>query len=104
MGVHLIHFDEPLGLSVVESMACGTPVIALDRGSMPEIIQDGRTGFLVADLEEAIQAVDRISSLARHACRKEAEKRFTSQRMARDYLEIYRQILRIQKNHPAPSS
>jgi glycosyltransferase involved in cell wall biosynthesis len=67
--LHLIHFDEPFGLSVVESMACGTPVIAFGRGSMPEIICDGRTGFIVADTAAAVQAVERIAShcLARPA-------------------------------------
>ena len=91
--LHLIHFDEPFGLSVVESMACGTPVIAFGRGSMPEIIRDGVTGFIVADVDAAVQAVDRIDSLDRRACRDEVEERFTCQHMARRYLDVYRKIL-----------
>jgi glycosyltransferase involved in cell wall biosynthesis/quercetin dioxygenase-like cupin family protein len=97
--LHLIHFDEPFGLSVVESMACGTPVIAYGRGSMPELIRDGRTGFIVADVNAAVQAVDRIDSLSRRACRDEVEERFTCQHMARRYLEVYRRILGARENH-----
>ncbi|MCP4900609.1 MAG: glycosyltransferase [bacterium] len=97
--LHLIHFDEPFGLSVVESMACGTPVIAYGRGSMPELIRDGRTGFIVADVNAAVQAVDRIDSLDRRACRNEVEERFTCQHMARKYLDVYRKILDDRENH-----
>jgi len=97
--LHLIHFDEPFGLSVVESMACGTPVIAYGRGSMPELIRDGHTGFIVADVNAAVQAVDRINSLDRRACRDEVEKRFTSQHMARAYLEVYQRILDQRENY-----
>ncbi|VAW80421.1 Glycosyltransferase, partial [hydrothermal vent metagenome] len=96
---HLIHFDEPFGLSVVESMACGTPVIAYGRGSMPEIIHDGHTGFIVADVDAAVQAVDRISSLDRRACRDEVEQRFTSRHMAHAYLDVYHSILEQRENH-----
>jgi glycosyltransferase involved in cell wall biosynthesis len=97
--LHLIHFDEPFGLSVVESMACGTPVIAFGRGSMPELIRDGSTGFIVADTDAAVQAVDRIDSLDRRACRDEVEERFTCQHMARRYLDVYRKILGDRENH-----
>jgi len=97
--LHLIHFDEPFGLSVVESMACGTPVIAYGRGSMPELIRDGHTGFIVADVNAAVQAVDRIGSLDRRACRDEVEKRFTSQHMARAYLDVYHRILAQRENY-----
>ena len=97
--LHLIHFDEPFGLSVVESMACGTPVIAYGRGSMPEIIRDGQTGFIVADVNAAVQAVDRIDSLDRRACRDEVEQRFTSRHMARAYLEVYQSILDQRENY-----
>ena len=97
--LHLIHFDEPFGLSVVEAMACGTPVIAYGRGSMPELIRDGRTGFMVADVNAAVQAVDRIDSLDRRACRDEVEQRFTCQHMARRYLDVYRKILDDRENH-----
>jgi len=97
--LHLIHFDEPFGLSVVESMACGTPVIAFGRGSMPEIIRDGHTGFIVNDTDAAVQAVGRIDSIDRRACRDEVEERFTCQHMARRYLDVYRKILEDQENY-----
>ncbi|MGB5830456.1 MAG: glycosyltransferase [Thiohalocapsa sp.] len=97
--LHLIHFDEPFGLSVVESMACGTPVIAFGRGSMPEIIRDGSTGFLVEDVDQAVQAVGRIDTIARRRCRDEVEARFTSQRMADEYLAVYQKILDDRENH-----
>jgi len=91
--LHLISFDEPFGLSVIESMACGTPVIAFDRGSMPEIILGGETGYLVADIEGAINAVAAIGNIDRARCRADAEKRFTSTRMARDYVRVYEKIV-----------
>jgi len=97
--LHLISFDEPFGLSVVESMACGTPVIAFGRGSMPELIRDGSTGFIVADVDAAVQAVDRIGALDRRACRNEVEQRFTCERMAQKYLDVYQQILEQRQNH-----
>jgi glycosyltransferase involved in cell wall biosynthesis len=91
--LHLISFDEPFGLSVIESMACGTPVIAFNRGSMPEIILDGKTGYLVKDIEGAIDAVAAIGTIDRAICRADVEKRFTSTRMARDYVRVYQRIL-----------
>ena len=91
--LHLISFDEPFGLSVIESMACGTPVIAFDRGSMPEIIRDGETGYLVEDIDGAINAVTAVRTIDRAICRADVEKRFTSTRMASDYVRIYQQIL-----------
>lgn len=97
--LHLIEFDEPFGLSVVESMACGTPVIAYGRGSMPELIRDGSTGFIVADVDSAQQAVGKIDSLDRRACRDEVEQRFTCQRMAREYLQVYQKILDARENY-----
>lgn len=97
--LHLIHFDEPFGLSVIESMACGTPVVAFGRGSMPELIRDGRTGFIVDDVNAAVQAVNRIASIDRQACRNEVEQRFTCQHMARAYLDVYQSILDQRENH-----
>lgn len=97
--LHLIHFDEPFGLSVVESMACGTPVIAYGRGSMSEIIRDADTGFIVSDVEAAVQAVSKINSLHRRSCREEVEKRFTCKRMAHEYVEVYHQILEERENY-----
>jgi glycosyltransferase involved in cell wall biosynthesis len=90
--LHLINFDEPFGLSVVEAMACGTPVIAMRRGSMAELIEDGVTGFLVDDPEEAVAAVERVDRIDRRVVRKAAE-RFGVQRMAASYLALYRRIL-----------
>jgi glycosyltransferase involved in cell wall biosynthesis len=91
--LHLISFDEPFGLSLVESMACGTPVIAFRRGSMPELIRHGETGYIVDDIEGAITAVARIRSIDRSLCRADVEQRFTSARMARDYVRVYKRIL-----------
>ena len=91
--LHLISFDEPFGLSLVESMACGTPVIAFDRGSMPEIIRHGETGYIVDDIEGAINAVASVSSINRSTCRADVEKRFSNSRMARDYVRVYETIL-----------
>ncbi|HEX32721.1 MAG TPA: glycosyltransferase, partial [Candidatus Acetothermia bacterium] len=88
-----INFDEPFGLSVVEAMACGTPVIAIDRGSMGELICDGRTGFLVADEEDALESVRKIDSIDRKKCRSWVEERFTQERMVEDYLKVYQMIL-----------
>ncbi len=91
--LHMINFDEPFGLSVVEAMACGTPVIAIDRGSMRELIRDGRTGFLVADEEDALESVRKIDSIDRKKCRSWVEERFTQERMVEDYLKVYQMIL-----------
>lgn len=91
--LHLISFDEPFGLSLVESMACGTPVIAFRRGSMPEIIRDGETGYIVEDIKGAIDAVASVTSINRSGCRADVEERFTNTRMARDYVRVYQEIL-----------
>ena len=91
--LHLIGFDEPFGLSVVEAMACGTPVIAINRGSMPELIDDGVTGFLVDSVEDAIAAVARIGEIDRAACRAAVAARFTVDRMADRYVALYQRIL-----------
>lgn len=91
--LHLINFDEPFGLSVVEAMACGTPVIATRRGSMPEIIEHGVTGFLVDDMAGAIDAIERAETIDRAACRCAVADRFSIDRMADDYIALYRRIL-----------
>ena len=91
--LHLINFDEPFGLSLLESMACGTPVIAYDRGSMPEIIRHGQTGYIVKNFEDAVDAVDAVRSIDRSVCRKDVELRFSHTRMAADYTRVYREIL-----------
>ncbi|AXJ95619.1 MULTISPECIES: glycosyltransferase family 4 protein [unclassified Sphingomonas] len=91
--LHLINFDEPFGLSVVEAMACGTPVIAINRGSMPELIEHSVTGFLVGSVDEAIAAVGRLGEIDRAACRAAVAARFSVERMADRYIALYRSIL-----------
>jgi len=91
--LHPIRFEEPFGLSVVEAMACGTPVIAFVRGSMPEIIQSGTDGFLVATVDEAAQAVQRLDSIDRHHCRQTVQQRFTREIMVNNYIRVYEKIL-----------
>ncbi|WP_375397204.1 glycosyltransferase family 4 protein [uncultured Sphingomonas sp.] len=90
--LHLIGFDEPFGLSVVEAMACGTPVIAYRRGSMAELIDDGVTGFLVDTLDEAVDAIGHVGSIDRAACRRAVVARFSVDRMAERYLQLYRSL------------
>jgi glycosyltransferase involved in cell wall biosynthesis len=91
--LHLIGFEEPFGLSVIEAMACGTPVIAYRRGSMPELIEDGVTGFLVDDFAHAVAAIDQVDEIDRAACRRAVQERFTVDRMADQYLELYHEML-----------
>jgi glycosyltransferase involved in cell wall biosynthesis len=91
--LHPIQFDEPFGLSVAESMFCGTPVIAYNRGSMRELIVDKKTGFLVETMSEAIQAVDQIGQIDRHVCRQWAQAMFSKEKMVDGYLAVYDQIL-----------
>jgi glycosyltransferase involved in cell wall biosynthesis len=90
--LHLIGFAEPFGLSVVEALATGTPVIAHPLGSMPEIIRAGRTGFLVDNVAGAVEAVGRAGSLSRRHCRDDVEERFTAARMVADYAELFGRI------------
>ncbi|MDA8437213.1 MAG: glycosyltransferase family 4 protein [Actinomycetales bacterium] len=92
--LHLIDFDEPFGLSVVESLATGTPVVATPRGSMPELLSDGVTGFLVHGVAEAVRAVERVGELDRATCRREAETRFSAERMVVDYERLFAEITR----------
>jgi glycosyltransferase involved in cell wall biosynthesis len=91
--LHLIDFDEPFGLSVVEAMACGTPVIAFDRGSMPEIIIDGTTGSLVSDVASAAAAIMEVGQLDRQAVRDLAVQRFSHDRMVDQYVAVYRDAI-----------
>ena len=88
-----IDWPEPFGLVMIEALACGTPVIAFDSGSVPEIIENGVTGFVVSDIDEAASAVERISTLSRWKCRETFEQRFSASRMASDYLDIYRWLV-----------
>lgn len=91
--LHPINFDEPFGLSIIEAMACGTPVVAFNRGGMPEIIEDGTNGFLVSDQEEAVKALARIKEINRADCRKVVEDRFTVDHMVGKYIDVYKQVL-----------
>ena len=90
--LHLIGFAEPFGLTVVEAMATGTPVVAFATGSMPELITDGLTGFLVRDVDQAVAAVERVGTLARDRCRAEVEARFSAARMVADYAELFARV------------
>lgn len=87
-----IDWPEPFGLVVIEAMACGTPTIAYRMGAAAEIVDEGTTGFIVSNLQEAVNAVERIQSLDRAICRRVFEERFSARRMASDYLNIYRQV------------
>jgi glycosyltransferase involved in cell wall biosynthesis len=89
-----IDWPEPFGLVMIEALACGTPVIAFRGGSVPEVIADGRTGFIVDDVEGAIEAARRIDRIDRRECRLAFERRFTDTRMAANYVRLYRQVIR----------
>jgi mannose-6-phosphate isomerase-like protein (cupin superfamily) len=97
--LHPIAFDEPFGLSVVEAMACGTPVVAFERGSMREVIADGVSGFLVDSVDEAVAVIGAMDSpgavadLDRGACRRHVEERFSVERMVDGYLAVYQKVL-----------
>ena len=91
--LHPINFNEPFGLSVIESMACGTPVIAFNKGSMPELIENGRNGFLVTTVDEAIDAVAHIKDIDRACCRSHVEQHFTVNRMVEEYVQVYETVL-----------
>ncbi len=91
--LHPISFDEPFGMSVAEAMLCGTPVIAFNRGSMPELIKDGETGFLVSDIDTAVEAVKSLKDIKRVDCSNWATAQFSCDKMAADYLDLYRKIL-----------
>jgi glycosyltransferase involved in cell wall biosynthesis len=88
-----IDWPEPFGMVMIESMACGTPVVAFRRGSVPEVIDDGLTGWVVDAPEDAVEAVRRLGALDRKRCRRVFEERFTASRMADDYLEAYRSLV-----------
>ena len=94
-----IEWPEPFGLVMIEAMACGTPVIAHPFGSVPEIIPDGVAGFMVRGIDEAVEAVRRIGEIDRRECRQHFELNFTDERMARDYVKLYNQLI-----HPKSTS
>jgi glycosyltransferase involved in cell wall biosynthesis len=91
--LHPINFEEPFGLSVIESYFCGTPVIAFNRGSMPELIINEETGFLVSGIKEAVESLEKIKNINRWNCRIWAESKFTRAKMAENYIEVYNRIL-----------
>jgi glycosyltransferase involved in cell wall biosynthesis len=91
--LHPINFEEPFGLSVVEAMLCGTPVIAFNKGAMPELIQHQKNGFLVNNILEAVDAVSQLKNIDRNFCYQNAKEKFSTQNMANGYLDLYHQIL-----------
>jgi glycosyltransferase involved in cell wall biosynthesis len=99
--LHPIHFDEPFGLSVVEALACGTPVVAYRRGSMAEIVEEGVTGYLAHDIESAVEAVRAALRLDRSAVHARAASRFGADRMVEDYLRTYEALLRSASTSPS---
>ncbi len=88
-----IDWPEPFGLTMIEALACGTPVIAWPSGSVPEVIDEGYTGFICHSIAEAVHAVARVGELSRKHCRRVFEERFTARRMAQDYVRIYQRVL-----------
>jgi glycosyltransferase involved in cell wall biosynthesis len=92
-----IAWREPFGLVMIEAMACGTPVVAFKNGSVPEVLEDGLTGYIVRDEEEAIEAVARLGLLDRGRIRAEFERRFTAHRMAQNYLKLYARLARARR-------
>ena len=87
-----IEWPEPFGLVMIEALACGTPVIAWRRGSVPEVLEDGVTGCIVETVDEALRAVEGIGRISRATCRRVFEERFDASRMAREYLDVYRKL------------
>jgi glycosyltransferase involved in cell wall biosynthesis len=87
-----IEWPEPFGLVMIEALACGTPVIAWRRGSVPEVIEDGLTGYVVDDIDDAVQAVGKVGRLSRVDCRRAFDQRFDARRMALDYVDVYRRL------------
>ncbi|PIR01994.1 MAG: glycosyl transferase [Candidatus Nealsonbacteria bacterium CG_4_9_14_0_2_um_filter_37_38] len=88
-----IEWEEPFGLIMVEAMACGTPVIAYRRGSVPEVIEDGKTGFVVENIEEMVKAMKKIDTISRKSCRQRVEKYFTGKKMVDEYEKLYFKIV-----------
>lgn len=93
-----IDWPEPFGLVIIEAMACGTPVIAYRGGAVPEVMEEGHTGFIVETLEDAVRAVRRVPELSRKRCREVFEKRFSAARMAHDYVQVYKRLISSERN------
>jgi glycosyltransferase involved in cell wall biosynthesis len=96
-----IDWPEPFGLVMIEALACGTPVVAWNCGSVPEIIRHGETGFICQSIDEAVEAVKRVSSLSRKCCRQEFEARFRAAHMAGNYVHLYQHLTNVTKPHRA---
>ena len=97
----MIDWPEPFGLAVIEALACGTPVVARSRGAVPEIVQHGSTGFIVEDIDEAVEALKDVSKLSRQLCRETFEERFTAKRMAEDYVKVYERLCQCERPQPS---
>lgn len=97
-----VNWPEPFGISMIEAMACGTPVVAFPRGSVPEVVDDSKSGFVVRDVDEAVSAIKKIRHLSRKKCRQTFVKRFAASRMAKDYLQIYKRLLGEKPDTDAP--
>lgn len=91
--IHPVTWPEPFGLVMAESMACGTPVLALNQGSIPEVILDGLTGFIEENIDDLIERVDEIEDISRHVCREHVEMNFSSEKMADGYMNAYKTVL-----------
>lgn len=100
----LIDWPEPFGLVMIESIACGTPVLACGSGSVPDIIENGLTGYVIDTMDQVDAAVDKVLKISRIGCRKRFEERFSAQTMATEYLKIYQQLVKQEKVAPAMPS
>src|SRR5262249_3676788 len=94
-----IDWPEPFGLVMIEAMACGTPVVGFHAGSVPEVVEDGITGYIVKDETGAVAAVGRIGEISRKRVRRRFEERFTARRMVQEYLDIYRSLMASEAPH-----
>jgi len=92
-----ILWEEPFGLTFIESMACGTPVIVFDRGSAREVVKNGKTGFIVKNVREAVEAIKKIDQIDRKDCRKHVEENFGIKKMVDEYEKVYYEILKKNK-------
>lgn len=97
--LHPLEWEEPFGLTIIEAMSCGTPVIAFNKGSMPEIIQHGKTGFLAKDIDDAVACIQKLDSIDRQYCRSYSLQHFSSRKMAREYEAVYTSIVNAEKNY-----
>jgi glycosyltransferase involved in cell wall biosynthesis len=96
--LHAVTWPEPFGLTMIEAMACGTPVVAFNQGSIPEIVVDGKTGFVVEDVDQMVEAVGKLHRIDRGECRQHALTNFSAQRMADGYEEMYRLAMKLSEN------